>query len=58
MRLKPGSIRKDSTLKNIEPTGRQQLRAHGRRPIDWDYEVMSCLPDYYKWTQWMFVQTV
>jgi len=45
---------RDYTLGNIE-TSREQFRAWGV-VFDWDREVTTCLPDYYKWTQWLFLQ--
>jgi len=43
-----------STLSNIK-TMRRQFNSWGAG-YDWDREVISCLPDYYKWTQWIFLQ--
>ncbi len=43
-----------STKKNIE-TFRSQLDKIGFC-YDWDREVRTCEPDYYKWTQWIFLQ--
>ncbi len=42
------------TLSNIANM-RQQIRAMGTG-YDWDREVTTCLPDYYRWTQWFFIQ--
>jgi len=42
------------TLKNIERIT-SQLKSWGIG-YDWDKEVTSCLPDYYKWTQWIFLK--
>ena len=42
------------TLKNIG-VSRSTLQKAGIS-FDWSREVTSCLPDYYKWTQWMFIQ--
>jgi leucyl-tRNA synthetase len=42
------------TLKNIE-TGRSTLQRMAVT-YDWSREVRTCEPDYYKWTQWIFLQ--
>jgi len=42
------------TLSNIG-VSRSTLQRVGIS-FDWSREVTSCLPDYYKWTQWMFVE--
>lgn len=43
-----------STDKNIETMEGQLERIGGS--WDWDYEIKTCKEDYYKWTQWMFLQ--
>lgn len=45
---------RDWTLANIEKS-KSTLKKVGIS-YDWDREVASCLPDYYKWTQWMFIK--
>jgi len=52
--IKTGIHPKDSTMQNIA-TMEEQLRRMGAT-FDWDYEVITCLPEYYKWTQWIFLQ--
>ena len=52
--IKTGIHPKDSTYKNIA-TMEKQLKAIGAT-YDWDYEVITCDPSYYRWTQWLFLQ--
>ena len=52
--IKHGENPKDWTLSNIDNM-RDQLKSMGIS-YDWDREVATCKQDYYKWTQWMFLQ--
>jgi leucyl-tRNA synthetase len=42
------------TLSNIDNM-RLQLRSMGAS-FDWEREAISCLPGYYRWTQWFFLK--
>ncbi len=42
------------TMQNIENM-RRQLKSIGA-VYDWSREVITCLPDYYLWTQWFFLK--
>ena len=42
------------TMQNIENM-RRQLKSMGSI-YDWSREVITCLPEYYKWTQWFFLK--
>ena len=52
--IKTGIHPYDSTIKNIEDI-RIQLKNMGCM-YDWDAELMTCAPEYYKWNQWLFLQ--
>ncbi|SFB19004.1 leucine--tRNA ligase [Clostridium frigidicarnis] len=45
---------KDSTVNNIA-TMEEQLKAMGAM-FNWDHELVTCDPNYYKWTQWLFLK--
>jgi leucyl-tRNA synthetase len=42
------------TMQNIENM-RRQLKSIGAI-YDWSREIITCLPEYYKWTQWFFLK--
>ena len=42
------------TMQNID-TMRRQLKTMGSC-YDWGREVITCVPEYYKWTQWFFLR--
>ncbi|MBO5713438.1 MAG: leucine--tRNA ligase [Clostridia bacterium] len=52
--IKTGIHPEDSTIANIENM-EETLRKMGAM-FDWSSEIKTCMPDYYKWTQWIFLQ--
>ena len=52
--IKTGNHPAGFTLANIE-TFKRQLKMLGLS-FDWDKEISTCDPNYYKWTQWIFKQ--
>ena len=50
--IKTGNHPAGFTAKNIE-TFKHQLKMLGLS-FDWDREISTCDPNYYKWTQWIF----
>jgi len=52
--IKTGVHPKDSTLQNIADI-KEQLKTMGCM-YDWKAELMTCVPEYYKWNQWLFLK--
>ena len=52
--IKTGTHPATTTFQNIAHFT-QQIKALGFS-YDWDREIKTCTPDYYKWTQWIFLQ--
>lgn len=52
--IKRGMHPAEWTTKNIE-VSRNTLKKVGIS-FDWDREVASCFPDYYRWSQWIFLK--
>jgi len=52
--IKNNTPPREWTLSNIANMKRQMKRLGFA--YDWDREVTTCLPDYYKWNQWFFLK--
>ncbi|HQQ55974.1 MAG TPA: leucine--tRNA ligase, partial [Mesotoga sp.] len=53
--LKVGKHPAELTPKSIEYFREEQLKKLGNI-FDWDSEAITSSPEYYKWTQWIFIQ--
>lgn len=52
--IKTGIHPETSTNNNISNMKKQLTEMGGN--YDWDYSVETCRPEYYRWTQWIFLQ--
>jgi leucyl-tRNA synthetase len=52
--IQTGTHPEVTTMANVDRF-RAQIKSLGFS-YDWDREVSTCTPDYYKWTQWIFLQ--
>ena len=52
--IKTGTHPRTTTLSNID-NFREQIKGIGYS-YDWDREASTCNPEYFRWTQWIFLQ--
>jgi leucyl-tRNA synthetase len=52
--IETGTHPRETTARNIT-TYRRQIQALGFS-YDWDREISTCDPEYYRWTQWIFLK--
>jgi len=52
--IKRGISPKEWTMNNIKMS-KNTLQRLGIS-FDWDREILTCIPEYYKWTQWLFLK--
>ncbi|VDM31156.1 unnamed protein product [Hydatigera taeniaeformis] len=50
-----GVLPEEWTRKNIQNM-RKQLKNDMKLSFDWTREIATCNPDYYRWTQWLFIK--
>jgi len=52
--MKRGGVHPEAWTRDNIAKGTRELKMLGIL-YDWDREVTSCMPDYYHWTQWLFL---